>query len=298
MISNLTHIIKRNWRTAGLVLAMAAGIFFPQIHVLTFLVRYMIMTMLFFAFLNLNPEQGIVHRSHVALLAAAPLLAFASYAGLIHFDRDAALAAFLIALTPAATASPVVTALLGGNPAYTAFMVFTSSIIQPLIIALTLPLLLGGKNISGIGTMLATILSTIVIPFVIARSIARLRPALSGKLRKAGSISFVLWISVVCIAISESSFFLRHIEAPHVKLAIIAAATLVLCILQFSIGRMIGGKRFGIEAGQSLGQKNTVFTIWVALTFVSPLVSLGPAFYIICHNSWNAWQLHRQTGKH
>jgi BASS family bile acid:Na+ symporter len=251
------------------------------------------MSMLFFAFLNLDARKGAIHRTHGMLLAAAPLIAIAAYLILFRFDADIALAAFLVAITPTATASPVVTGILGGNPAYPAFMVFASSITQPLFISFAVPLMIGGRRITGISGMLVTILSTVVIPFAAARLIVMFLPRASAMFSRIRHISFPLWLIVLCIATAEASYFLRRTSAPLPKLAGIAGVTLFLCVFMFWLGRKIGGREYGIEASQSLGQKNTIFTIWVALTFISPLVSLGPAFYIICHNSWNAWQMHQ-----
>jgi bile acid:Na+ symporter, BASS family len=64
-------------------------------------------------------------------------------------------------------------------------------------------------------------------------------------------------------------------------------------VVNFSLGYLIGGRTFAREASQSLGQKNTTFTIYLALTYASPLIALGPTFYVVWHNLWNSWQLHR-----
>jgi BASS family bile acid:Na+ symporter len=293
----ISYII-RNWRTSGLILSMVCGALLPCLESLHFLVRYLVMTMLFFAFLNLDARKGSIHRTHGILLAAAPVIAIASYLLLFKFDADIALAAFLVAITPTATASPVVTGILGGNPAYPAFMVFASSVTQPLILSFAVPLMLGGRRITGLSEILLTVLSTIAIPFVAARLISRFLPRVSSLFGRIKQVSFPLWLVVLCIATAEASYFLRRTSAPLPKLAGIAAVTLFLCIFMFRLGRKIGGKEYAIEASQSLGQKNTIFTIWVALTFIGPLVSLGPAFYIICHNSWNAWQMHQRGKRH
>ena len=79
-------------------------------------------------------------------------------------------------------------------------------------------------------------------------------------------------------------------------MCLIAAVSLVLCLLGFITGRIIGGKRLFLESSQSLGQKNTTLTIYLALTYASPAAALGPAFYVIWHNSWNAYQLWKRTG--
>lgn len=49
-----------------------------------------------------------------------------------------------------------------------------------------------------------------------------------------------------------------------------------------------------ITAGQSLGQKNTVFGIWMGYTFLDPVTSLAGGFYSIWHNCFNTWQLRRK----
>jgi BASS family bile acid:Na+ symporter len=76
---------------------------------------------------------------------------------------------------------------------------------------------------------------------------------------------------------------------------------LIVCIGQFYIGRKLGG-RYGdkISGAQGLGQKNTVLAIWLALTYLSPITSIGPASYIIWQNSINSYQLYlkeKQTMK-
>ena len=77
----------------------------------------------------------------------------------------------------------------------------------------------------------------------------------------------------------------------------IAAVSALSCAGSFAIGRLLGGSEFRREASQSLGQKNTSFTIYLALAHVSPLVALGPTFYVLWHNLWNAWNLHRGAGE-
>ena len=76
----------------------------------------------------------------------------------------------------------------------------------------------------------------------------------------------------------------------------LAIVSMIACGLQFYIGRKIGA-RFGdrISAAQSLGQKNTVLAIWLALTYLNPIVSIAPAAYVAWHNTVNSLQLYRHT---
>lgn len=57
---------------------------------------------------------------------------------------------------------------------------------------------------------------------------------------------------------------------------LIAFAGLVTCCLQFYFGKRIGSAyNDRISAGQALGQKNTVLAIWMAVTYLNPLSSVG-----------------------
>ena len=95
------------------------------------------------------------------------------------------------------------------------------------------------------------------------------------------------------ITANASDFVRQHAEIPHLQLAQIAGTSLLVCAANFALGRWIGGREFPREASQALGQKNTTFTIYLALAYASPLVALGPTCYVIWHNLWNSWQLHR-----
>ena len=50
-----------------------------------------------------------------------------------------------------------------------------------------------------------------------------------------------------------------------------------------------------VTAGQALGQKNTIFAIWMAYTFMTPESSIVGGFYSIWHNLYNSWQLYRHS---
>ena len=50
-----------------------------------------------------------------------------------------------------------------------------------------------------------------------------------------------------------------------------------------------------VTAGQSLGQKNTVFAIWMGYTFMTPETAIVGGLYSIWHNLYNSWQLYRHS---
>ena len=104
----------------------------------------------------------------------------------------------------------------------------------------------------------------------------------------AGSILFG-----ACLVLMPQFFvnFLMYILG---FVLLIAGVSLLSCLLQFLIGRLVGVS-YGepISAAQALGQKNTVFAIWLAYTFLSPVTALAGGFYSVWHNVVNSWQLRR-----
>ena len=80
------------------------------------------------------------------------------------------------------------------------------------------------------------------------------------------------------------------------EMLLLAFLSLLTCCGQFLIGRKIGA-RYGekISGAQGLGQKNTVLAIWMALTFLNPIASVGPAAYVAWQNTINSLQLFYKT---
>lgn len=85
-----------------------------------------------------------------------------------------------------------------------------------------------------------------------------------------------------------------HSTVPVEYQLCIAVVSLVCCLFQFVIGKLIG-RRYGeeMEGGQALGQKNTVFIIWMGYTFLSPVTAVAGGFYSVWHNIINSWQLRK-----
>ena len=115
---------------------------------------------------------------------------------------------------------------------------------------------------------------------------------------KYSLLSLAVWSFQLFIlsAIARQHFIDQPDESPSLVLAIVGIA-LIISILNFTLGKLVAPKRFKRECGQLLGQKNTTLSIYLALYFVHPLVALGPTFYILFHNAWNAYQMF-QYGRH
>jgi BASS family bile acid:Na+ symporter len=46
-----------------------------------------------------------------------------------------------------------------------------------------------------------------------------------------------------------------------------------------------------------MGQKNTVFAIWLGYTFMTPETAIVGGLYSIWHNIYNSWQLRSAAAK-
>jgi BASS family bile acid:Na+ symporter len=285
-------------KVLGLLATMAVGMAFPQLHALSFLIQYLLMLMLFFSFLDIELKPRTFHRSVLWILLANVAVAFLSYALLVSLDATLALTAFMTAIAPTAIAAPVIMSFIQGKIEYVVAAVLVTNVSSAIIVPLALPVLLGGQAEGSIQIsvweVLQPVLIVMFVPLILARLVAHLSMATQQFIRKGKSFSFLLWLVNLFLISANASNFFRNEDANSVPmLIVIAVISLVLCIVNFGVGALLGGPRNWQEASQSLGQKNLSFVIWIALTFINPLVAMGPTFYILYHHLYNSWSIYR-----
>jgi BASS family bile acid:Na+ symporter len=284
-------------RTAAILAAIILGALMPHAHVLSPAIRWLVMAMLFLVFLQSRFSRSTLSRKHIILLLANIALGFAGWGvGWLMGGPDVALAAFFCGITPTAIAAPVIISFLRGRVEFVVAAFLLTNISIAALMPLMLPVVLGRPTPEAFVNVSASVGLVVFIPMVVAWILRLLhRPAAEwpGRLR---NLSFGMWVTTMFLITSNASDFVRqNSDAPRLVLVEIAAASLLMCVASFTIGRWIGGREFPREASQSLGQKNTTFTIYLALAYASPVVALGPTCYVIWHNLWNSWQLHRAS---
>jgi len=162
-----------------------------------------------------------------------------------------------------------------------------------LVLPLVLPFLLtSGPEQSGTRVWFST-LTVIVIPLTLAQAIRYWLPRVARQIKRLKPLTFYLWLAGLYFASAKAGHFIRLNDHSLVMLSMIALVALVLCALNFGVGRWLGQPSLVQETGQALGQKNTMLAIWVCLTFLSPTSALGPMFYIVFQNIYNAYLLAR-----
>jgi len=282
-------------KTGLLILSMGMGILIPQGHVFSCLIQYLLMFILFFAFLDVKIKLDFLNINVFLILIANVVLAIIFYMLLLPFNREFALLAFITAISPTANSAPIVVNYLNGKTDYVLASLLITNIAIALIIPFILPVIFSKNefNIST-GIILGATLYTVFIPVLLSQLTHFIPDKIINPVKQIKFISFYAWLAILFLSTSKASYFLLN-DCTSSKQLLVSTAIipLVICIVNFSLGYVIGGKKFAKEASQSLGQKNTTFTIWLSLTFLNPFFVLGPAFYIIYHNLYNSYQFYR-----
>jgi len=172
--------------------------------------------------------------------------------------------------------------------------VILTNIASAIIVPLVLPSLLGAAIQISVWEVLQTVLIVMFAPLILAPLVSYLPSNAQTAIRKGKSFSFPIWLVNLFIISANASNFLRNENTDSIStLAIIALVSLLICIVNFGVGALLGGRDHWQEASQSLGQKNLSFVIWIALTFINPLVAMGPMFYILYHHLYNSWSIYQ-----
>ena len=200
-------------------------------------------------------------------------------------------------IAPCATAAAVVTQKLGGSLEQTTTFTFLSNFITVLLVPLCFPMIEKGADVSFMSAftkILYQVVILLVVPMLLAYVVKHTMHKLHQKITSIRDLSFYLWGCSLMIVTGTTVKNIVHAEASLLLLTTIALLGLVLCIIQFAVGRFIGHFfNRTQEAGQALGQKNTAFAIWLGITYLNPLPSVGPGCYILWQNIINSieiWQ--------
>lgn len=292
-MSSLNPFLKNYGKVIALLLMMMLGGLLPQFHILSPLVQYLLMSMLFFAFLDIDVRPSAFEKGVVWVLLANLGIAFLAYWLLSFVDPTLALAAFMTGIAPTAISSPVIVSFIEGRVEYVVASVLLTNISMALVVPVALPTLAGALIDIPVWDVLRPVLLVMFVPLLLARLATYLPQKTRAFVRAGKRYSFPLWLFNLFIISAKAADFLRNEHsASFDALVAVGLVSLVICVVNFALGAWIGGPQYHQEASQALGQKNNSFVIWVALTFLNPLVAMGPTFYVLYHNLYNSWQIY------
>ena len=284
----------------------------------------LIFSMLFLTFCRIEPKDLKPHRWHWWLLliqggmfALLGLVAFALLRLFPSISPDKIVlieSAMLCLICPTATAAAVVTRKLGGDiPGITTYIVLINllaAVLVPVVVPMVEPVA-GVDFWTAFSMILAKVFPLLITPCLCAWLVRYLFPRLHRKVMNYPDLAFYLWAVALTLAIAVTTKSIVHSQMSLSLLAWMAFISLICCVFNFAAGRHVGsmykprilartiitpeeGRRVRkVTAGQSLGQKNTVFAIWLGYTFMTPESAIIGGFYSIWHNIYNSWHLRK-----
>jgi BASS family bile acid:Na+ symporter len=263
--------------------------------------RLLIAIMLFLQFVKVSPHDLKFKRWHLYAAIFQVVTAGAIGAVIISTPpgdiRILLECAMICLICPTAAAAGVITDRLEGSLAETISYVVIINAIATLFI----PTLITGINpTSGIGFwryvlgIFLKIFPMLIAPCLLAWIIRYSTHKLQRWLMRYSHWSFYFWFFGLTFAMILSTKALVH---SHIGIGTILCIMLISmgsCAIQFYIGGHFSkNRKTRITARQALGQKNTVFMIWMGASFLNPVTAISGGFYSIWHNTVNSYQLYK-----
>lgn len=215
--------------------------------------------------------------------------------------------AMICLFAPTATAAAVIVKKLGGNvPTITTYTLI-AGFVTALIVPVMLPLLPASDLHMDasltfwklFAILLGKVCPLLVAPFLLTLLLRWVAPSVNTFIAvKSKDSAFYIWGFSLVINVAQMMYAIDHCHIDAYHVVMIALAGLVACLLQFGIGRAVG--RFchdTVSCGQGMGQKNTIISIWIALTFMNPITAVGPGSYMIWQNIINSMQIIKKGRK-
>ena len=252
-----------------------------------------IFSMLFITFCRVDARRIRFSWMHMWLLLFQLVGSLAVYYALAWFDVVVAQGAMICILAPVAMAAVVIGGMLGANLETMA----AYSLLCNIVIALFAPIVLHafGNGECTMAQILQKVSPLLIAPFVAGQLCRVFLPKVSGWVAEHSRLSFYIWLMSLAVIISRTTcFLLDNQDADRTTTLLLAFVALVICLMQFKLGRRIG-RHYGdtVAGGQSLGQKNTVLAVWLSQAFLDPISSVAPTAYIVWQNIVNSYQLWR-----
>ncbi len=295
----LLRVVTHNLRPFAMIIAMCCGVIFHRpLTLVDSLTNFqlapsLIFAMLFVTFCKVRISEMRVSKIHITLLCFQIIMAIAAYYITLPFGGEIIAQGTMICfLAPIAMGAVVIGGLLGANVASIA----SYSLLCNFVIAVVAPYVLStlGNGECTFSQIMARVVPLLVFPFFAAQILKYIWRSATEWIGQHSQISFYLWLVSMVITLGRTTTFILSYDgtATIQEQVGLTLCALVACILQFTIGRIIGSRyNESVTCGQSLGQKNTVLAVWLAQSFLTPISSIAPTAYILWQNIANSLQI-------
>ena len=253
-----------------------------------------IFSMLFCTFCGVNIKDMRPSWLHLWLMVAQIVGSLVVYYALLPLGDIVAQGGMICALTPMAMGAVVIGGMLGANVATMA----THSLLCNIITAFVAPpiISMAGSGTCTVAEILARVAPLLIGPFFVAQLCRWTMPKVAGWFANHSMLSFYIWLLSLVVIMGKTTYFIIESGTEHIVTELLlAGAALVICLVQFWIGRRLG-ERYGdgVAGGQALGQKNTLLAIWLSQAFLHPLACIAPTAYIVWQNIVNSYQIYKK----
>lgn len=280
--------------------AIVAGLLFH--HYLAMakpVVPFLIFSILFLNFSSVEVRSLRVRPMHGWLIAFQIFVSLGCYLLLHPFNELLAQGLLIGILSPVAASVVVIACLLGADRS----TITTYTLVGNVGIALVAPIYFSfiGTNVTmpfwdSFLLILSKIAPTLVLPLLLIILLQLFAPKVNNFIARYQGVSFYLWAMALMITLGQTIDFIYLHGAGHIpEIVGLGVASLVVCAVQFAVGKAIG-RHYGdtVSGGQGLGQRNTALAIWMSAMYLQPLASTFPALYSIWQNLYNSYQLWRK----
>lgn len=202
------------------------------------------------------------------------------------------------AIAPCAAAAPVVTSQIGGSLVSMTTFMLLSCLLCVVTIPLVFPLLAPHAGIGFLSTacaILRRLAAVLLLPLAMGWLVRHYLHGLYNWLTLHTQLSFYAW----CLSLAMiSGLTVRNIVGssfPAVAVAIVAAGSLAICLVQYLLGHLIGRHSPElVNARQGMFQKNTALAIYISTIFLPPAAAIGAGCYVLWQNIVNSYELRKR----
>ena len=262
-------------------------------------VPFLIFSILFLNFSSVEVRSLRVRPMHGWLIAFQIFVSLGCYLLLHPFNELLAQGLLIGILSPVAASVVVIACLLGADRS----TITTYTLVGNVGIALVAPIYFSfiGTNVTmpfwdSFLLIPSKIAPTLVLPLLLIILLQLFAPKVNNFIARYQGVSFYLWAMALMITLGQTIDFIYLHGAGHIpEIVGLGVASLVVCAVQFAVGKAIG-RHYGdtVSGGQGLGQRNTALAIWMSAMYLQPLASTFPALYSIWQNLYNSYQLWRK----
>lgn len=258
---------------------------------------------LFVTFSKVNFHKMMPRRWHLWTALMQMVLVGGCVSVILLTDMDADLrltweAVLTCVIAPCASAAPVVTGKLGGDINGMTTFTLLSSLLCAVTIPLVFPMVEKAADVTFVEaslTILEKLAMVMLLPLALGWIVRHYVHCVYRYIMRQTDLGFYCWSVSLAITTGITLKNIVHSEASGWVLIWIAAGSMLVCLIQFVIGRLIGRwQNEIINCGQGMFQKNTAMAIWVSYMYLNPVASIGAGCYVLWQNIVNSMEISRK----